>query len=141
MQVPLPTELKIMRPDFFMLFLIYWWLAHPEKVGVFTAFSIGLITDVMHGSLLGQNALGAVLIAWVVLKNYQRIRVLPLYQQAFIVGFLLIVKQLLVFWIDHGRDFVNYPLWQYLISALIAAVFWPWLFVVMRDLRRNAAKN
>ncbi len=141
MQIPLPAFAEKMRPDFITLTLMYWWLAHPEKVGVISGFVMGLVLDVMYGSLLGEHALGTVLIAWVFVKNYQLIRVLHLDRQAMIVGLLLLAKQFLAYWIDSARGYDTGSTLLYFSPALVGALLWPWLFILMRDLRRKVSRR
>jgi rod shape-determining protein MreD len=137
MLIPLPDWAALSRPDFISLVLMYWWLAHPEKVGVYTGFLMGLLLDVMYGSLLGQHAIGCVFIAWLFVKQHQRIRVLPLPQQAMMVFFALLLKQFISFWIDSSNERAIDSILLYFSPCLIGGLIWPWLFVVMRDLRRK----
>ena len=58
--LPLPETAIIYRPDWLILVLIYWCMAIPERIGIFTGWMLGLLLDVMYGSLLGQNAMAFV---------------------------------------------------------------------------------
>ncbi|EDY86798.1 rod shape-determining protein MreD [gamma proteobacterium HTCC5015] len=136
--VPLPETAAWFRPDIVALVLMYWWLAHPEKIGIYTGFFMGLLLDVMQGSLLGVHGCGLVIIAWIFLKNYQRIRVLPLVQQALIVFFVLLIKYFIGFWVDNHRIQGFSGTLLYFAPCLTGAILWPWLFVTLRDLRRRA---
>ena len=51
--VPLPDGLAQVRPDWVGLVLIYWCLALPDRVSVGYGFMLGLLTDVLTGTLLG----------------------------------------------------------------------------------------
>ena len=51
--LPLPESAIIYRPDWLILVLIYWCMALPERIGIFTGWLLGLTLDVMYGSLLG----------------------------------------------------------------------------------------
>lgn len=141
MLMPLPEFAAKSRPDFITLTLMYWWLAHPEKIGVVTGFIMGLVLDVMYGSLLGEHAIGTVFIAWVFVKNYQSLRVLPFMQQSMIVGVLLFIKQFVAYWIDSGRGYDTGSVFLYFLPCLLGALLWPWLFVMMRDLRRKVSRR
>lgn len=54
---PMPAFLEAGRPLWLALFLTYWALALPHRVGMVAAWLFGLFADVLYGSLLGQNAL------------------------------------------------------------------------------------
>ena len=45
------------RPEWIALILIYWSMAHSEEINIGTAWTIGLLADVLLGSLLGLHAL------------------------------------------------------------------------------------
>ena len=54
---PMPTFTEIGRPLWLAMLLTYWVLLLPERVGMVTAWLLGLAQDVLYGNLLGQNAL------------------------------------------------------------------------------------
>lgn len=138
MLVPLPIWAAKMRPDFIILTLMYWWLAHPEKIGIFYGLLMGLLLDVLYSSLMGQHAVGYVIVAWVFIKNHQKIRTLPLSQQSITVFFLLLVKQFISFWIDVIRGHQSIGVLLYFSSCVIGALLWPYVFQLLRLMRRRA---
>ena len=133
---PLPEWLEHARPEWVVLVLIYWALAMPEQIGVTVAWFVGLILDVTQGAIIGQHAVGLVLVIFVVNTQYQRIRVFSLAQQALVVMLLLLIKQVLVLWVS-GMVGQAPDIGLYFLPALTGAIFWPWLFVILRDLRRR----
>ena len=78
---PMPQFMEILRPLWLALLLAFWALYMPHKVGMVTAFCLGLAEDVLYGTLLGQNALTLTLITFLVLSLQQRLRVFPMWQQ------------------------------------------------------------
>jgi len=54
---PMPQFMEVFRPMWLALLLAFWTLTVPGKVGMTTAFILGLAEDVLYGTLLGQNAL------------------------------------------------------------------------------------
>ncbi len=135
--LPLPDVINPWRPAWVPLTLFYWCIALPERVGVLGAWVVGILLDVMHGSLLGQHALGLAFVAFVAVRYHQRIRVYPPIQQAMVVGFLVLLYEAWMLVIYNTMGSRLYSL-MFLFSALTSAVLWPWLFVVLRDLRRKA---
>ena len=137
MILPLPDWAQAYRPNWVALILIYWNMALPKRVGLWFALIFGLLVDTLHGTLLGQHALALVLIMFINLNLYQRIRVLALTQQSFYVFSLLFIAQAILAWVEGitGRA----PDLTSLIGApLVGMLIWPWVFVVLRDLRRKA---
>ncbi|MCG8383273.1 MAG: rod shape-determining protein MreD [Gammaproteobacteria bacterium] len=135
--LPLPDWARPFRPDWVTLVAIYWAMATPRLFGMAFAWIVGLILDVSQGTLLGQHALGLVLITYIITLQYQRIRIAPLGQQALIVTALLILKQTIVLW---ANGLVNrlpeHPLIFYA-PCLFGLFLWPWIFIILRDIRRR----
>ncbi len=134
--LPTPDWFRPFRPEWTALVLIYWTLALPQRVGVGTAWLAGLALDVLTGTLLGQHALGLAVIAYLTHNLHQRIRVFPVFQQAVTVLVLLALYQLLMLWFDGitGRPPRS---WTYWLPSLTGMLLWPWVFAVLRDLRRH----
>lgn len=137
---PLPEWLEYARPEWMTLVLLYWALAMPEQVGVTIAWFAGLLIDVTQGAILGQHAVGLVVIVFVVQLEYQRIRVFSLAQQALVVFLLLIIKQVLTLWVT-GIVGQAPDLSLYFLPSLVGAMIWPWLFLLLRDLRRRFTQS
>jgi rod shape-determining protein MreD len=136
--IPLPVWITYWRPAWVALALIYWCIALPERIGVLTGWGIGILLDVLHGSLLGQHALGLAFVAFIAVLYHQRIRVFPLVQQAVVVGSTIFIYQAWLLMIYNTLGSKQYPN-SFLLGALTSAVVWPWLFIVLRDLRRHSA--
>ncbi|MBY6063931.1 rod shape-determining protein MreD [Pseudidiomarina sediminum] len=138
MVMPLPTVLEPWRPDWVSLVLLYWLLAVPHRVGFGTVLVLGLLTDILMGSTFGVYAVALVLIAYPVLRHFQRIRHYSFMQQALVIGILIFVKRIIVYELEHVLNDAVFNL-PYLYPVLSSAVLWPWLFLVMRRFRRRYA--
>lgn len=133
--IPMSDAVRYLRPDWVGLVLIYWCLALPERVGVSSGWLLGLLVDLLTGTLLGQHALSLTVVAWLALKFHQRVRLFPVWQQAFIVLVLLVLHQLLALWISRiiGRPAAPWYFWT---PSLISMLLWPPVFATLRTLRR-----
>lgn len=138
--LPLPEYARAYRPEWSALVLIYWCLALPERIGVGTAFVVGVLLDVVTGTLLGQHALGLTTIAYLTLVLHQRIRVFPVRQQAFTVLVLLLIYQLQLLWV---MGITGHPpqSWTYWTASLTGTLLWPWTFITLREIRRRYKVN
>jgi rod shape-determining protein MreD len=134
--LPLPNWAQSYRPEWAALVVLYWCMALPERVGVGIAWIVGILLDVLKGSLLGQHALGLAVIAYLAISLHQRIRVYPLSQQALTILMLLALFQLLVLWFD-GITGQPAKDWSYWMPSITSMILWPWVFVILRDLRRR----
>ena len=48
----IPWQLGYLRPQWVELVLIYWIMALPHRIGIFSAWVLGLFVDVLTGSCL-----------------------------------------------------------------------------------------
>lgn len=140
MILPLPDWVQTYRPHWVALILIYWSMALPQRVGLWSAFFIGLLVDTAQGTLLGQHALALVIIVYINMNFYQRVRVLSLAQQAIYVLVLLAMIQVVVAWVEGimGRPV---PILAFFSAPFIGMLIWPWVFVILRDIRRKFILN
>ena len=51
-------------PDWTQLFLIYWIIAIPMSIGLFSSWIIGVLIDVIMGSTLGINAISCIILTY-----------------------------------------------------------------------------
>lgn len=135
--LPFPEWAERFRPDWVGLVLIYWCIATPTKVTVGIGWFVGLILDVLLDSpLLGQLALTYALLAFLAVKLHLRMRMYPRWQQAVVILILLIVIQFIIIWLrimlSQPAKFTNF--W---VSVLISMLMWPWMFVLLRNIRRR----
>ena len=134
--LPLPDWASIWRPAWVALVLFYWCMAVPDRVGVGIAWCLGIVLDIHAGSLLGQHALGLCIAAYAALHLHQRIRVLPLWQQGLSIFGLVFVYNAFTLWTNGilGRPIAFEA---YLTVPLMSMILWPWVFVILRDVRRR----
>jgi len=134
--IPLPDLLQRIRPEWSALVLLYWCMALPQRIGVGIAWIIGLLLDVLSGSLLGQHALSMTVIAYLILNMHQRIRLFPLWQQAAVIWMLLNLYQLLLLWFDGitGQPAKGLSFW---LPPIAGMILWPGIFLILRKLRRR----
>ena len=124
------------RPPWVALVLLYWCFAAPERCGVLVGWGSGLLLDALVGTLLGQNALALGVVAWFARRSYRRVRLFPLWQQALTVFGVMAVHQVVVSLVAGVRGLPVEAL--SLFSVPVAgAVVWPWVFLLLRLVRRR----
>lgn len=131
-----PVKLGYLRPEWVVLVLIYWVIALPHRVGIAIAWMVGLIVDVLLGSLLGQHAIAFIIVAYIVSSLYQRLRMFSVWQQSMIVFATVGLNQLINIWIESIAGFGEWNMW-YLLASVMSALLWPWVFLALRYLRRQ----
>jgi len=134
--MPMPLSFDVFRPDWVLIVLVYWCLALPNRVNIITAWVMGLLLDVLLGSVLGVHAAAMALSVYIVIVNFQKIRNFSIWQQALILGVVTSLYHLLVFWFQHFLiDVVFLP--SYLYPVITTIILWPWLFFSLRRVRRR----
>lgn len=136
MVMPMPATFDVFRPDWVTLVMLYWIIALPHRVSIGTAVILGVLSDVLLGSIVGVHALGMVAVAYLAARNFQRIRNFALIQQAVVIAVLILLKRFIVFEANvflHDAEFTLSYFWPVLTSA----VFWLWVFPLLRKVRRQ----
>ena len=133
---PLPQSLLWARPEWVTLVLIYWVIALPQRIGVFVSFMIGLLLDLLEGSVLGLNALSLAVVAYLSLVLYQRLRLFNMWQQAAVVFVMVGINELVGQWVQNLTGIGSRSLF-FLLPALISALLWPAVMTLLRHLRRQ----
>ena len=135
--VALPEDWRPLRPFWLGLLVIYWILEAPERIGLGGAFLLGLVQDALLGTLAGETAFRLVAIAFILLRFRPRIRFFPMWQQALAVVAILLNDRVLLFMLRSftGEFAID---WRYFLAPLVAGLLWPWLFLLLDDLRRRS---
>lgn len=136
----LPKFMEVGRPLWLALFLTYWVLALPHRVGMTTAWCIGLLADVLNGTLLGQNALILTLITFLVLTLHQRLRMFPMWQQSMVLLVVFGLAQLVQLWLN-ALTGSRPPTLSFVLPALVSALLWPWICTILRSVHQRLSVN
>jgi rod shape-determining protein MreD len=136
MSLPLPDWLTPVRPAWATMGVIYWSLMWPRKIGIGTAWLIGLLLDVLQGDTLGQHALALTVVSFISLRFHLQIRIFPLWQLTVTVFALLTTEAFILFWIDGmaGNPPVGLARWS---QPLAGAVLWPLVMAFMDRVRER----
>lgn len=135
--VPFPEWAMNYRPEWIPMVLIYWVMALPYRVGIGSAWLVGLLLDILEGSILGINALSLVIIAYVALNLHLRLRMFSALQQSGLVLVLVGLNLMLCNWLQIITDQTVTSNLLFLMAALTSAVIWPTLFQLLRQIRRS----
>lgn len=138
--LPMPELLSPLKPYWVALVIIYWSLETRDMLSLGTAFLIGLLLDILSGSLLGMHALSLLVMVFLVQRFRNRLRFFPAWQQALSVLGLLVNDRIILIWITAllGEPL---PTWQYWLPPMIGLAIWPWLFLLLDSLRARVRRH
>ncbi|HEY7599847.1 MAG TPA: rod shape-determining protein MreD [Candidatus Limnocylindrales bacterium] len=132
--LPLPGWLQPFRPYWLALVLAYWLIEAPERVGLGVAFLMGLVADLAFGSLLGEQALRLVIMAFIVGRFRAQLRFFPLSQQALAVGGLLLNDRVIsaAVHLAMGEPMLPPAFWW---APLVGMLLWAPVFLLLDRFR------
>lgn len=132
--MPLPPAVEPARPYWLAMVLIYWNLEAGRLRLLGQAFALGLLIDVLTGTLLGQHALSLIVISYLTERFRSRIRFFPVWQQAAAIMALLVNDRIVQLWVIGLVDDA-WPTWTWWLAPLVGMLLWPWLFLLLDRLR------
>lgn len=131
--VVLPDMLAPLRPAIVPMVAFYWIMHFPDRFGLLIACSLGLMLDVLTGSLLGSHVLALVVPCYCVARLARIYRFSPLWQQALMLLPLWALYAFVLFWID-GVTNRNADALLRFGPLLSTVVCWPLLSVVLSSM-------
>ena len=122
--IALPSELEIVSPFWMLIFFIYWIIYSDTKILYLFAIILGLLTDILQGSILGQNALALIISSAFIFSVKKSFYVSNLTTQQvyiFIASIIYLIVLILTHIAIQGFDFS----WLILLSAFTGSIIWP----------------
>ncbi|WP_201556509.1 rod shape-determining protein MreD [Psychrobacter sp. 72-O-c] len=126
---PLSPNMATLRPMALIMVLIFWLLFQPRYVGIFTAFTIGLIADLLMDTRLGQQAFAAVVVALIIKITSIYIRELNTASAWLIATLGLVVFQLILWILQLITQ--NIFVAQSGLSLLMSIISWPLVLLAL----------
>ena len=129
MIIPLAPWLTDIWPLWIIPVMIYWLMALPHRVGLFSSWCAGLLLDILFNSLLGIHAFILLLIAVLFQKMARRFSFFSgLQQMLMIVIITALYLALLLMLQSFTTQATPLSWWPVLTTALV----WPIIHVVLR---------
>jgi rod shape-determining protein MreD len=138
--IPLPQWVFYFRPDWMALVVVYWALTVPDRVGPWIGFAIGTVLEVLFVRNFGVLGFGMAILAFMVNRASLQLRVLSFWQQMLVVGIFVGIFKLVTGWL-YGliADFtITGEYWYSLLGSMLT---WPFIFILLQELRRSARIN
>ena len=134
--LPMPAWTIWMRPAWVLMVLIYWAMVAPFRVNIGTAWVVGILLDVLNGTLLGEHALALTVVTYFVVRMHMQLRMYPLLQQGMWIFLFALIYQFILFCIQGFLGELP-KTWLYWSSSFTSMLLWPWVFVIMQDYQRR----
>lgn len=132
-----PQWLGWLRPAWVAMVIFFWVMELPHRVGLVTAWLVGILLDVLYADPLGLNGVILASVTFVGWRFYERLRMYSVLQQGGLVFLLVLAGELtrlmvqdLVF--DRGWS------WGIFFPALSSFLIWPLLYLLLTRLRLQA---
>lgn len=134
--LPWDGAVVMLWPDLVAMVLLYWAIHQPRRVGLMTAWILGLFMDIADGVLFGQHALAYVIMTYSAYLLHRRIQTFSLWQQALYIFGLLLLQQLVMLLVRlvFGATF---PGLLYFAGSIVGAVLWPMLSLLLQTPQRK----
>ena len=131
---PLSPSMATLRPMVMIMVLIFWLLFQPRYVGIFSAFTIGIIADLLMDTHLGQQAFSAVMVALVIKITSIYIRQLNTISAWLVASLALVVFQISLWTLQLFIQ--NTFVAQSAYSLLMSIISWPLVLLALRKFVR-----
>ncbi|MGB3917827.1 rod shape-determining protein MreD [Thiothrix litoralis] len=123
--IPLGESFAFWRPEWIALTLVHWALVIRDRISLVMVFIIGLVVDTLYGSLLGQHALGYVLVTYLAVRLSLRMTPEAFLQQLALLFVILGLYMLANLWMQRVTGNSSPIGWLYWASLLSSIVIWP----------------
>ncbi len=131
-----PQEWQGVKPAWLVMVLMYWIMALPERINILCAFLVGICWDLITGAILGVHSTILVIFAYLISRSYCILRNLSLWFQAFLVFIFVLFIRLGLFLLEFFLYQANFN-GQEIYGALLSALLWPWIYLLLRKLRQK----
>jgi rod shape-determining protein MreD len=124
-------------PDLVAITLAFWIVHQPLRLGVGSAFVLGLLVDVHQGSLLGQHALSYAVLGYLAVIIHRRVLWFDLPTQALHMLPLFVMAHVIQ-WVARALAGDGWAGWSALLAPGLEALLWPVATIMLLAPQRRA---
>ena len=132
--ISLPSILETISPFWMLIFFIYWIIYTDTKMVYLFAFILGLLTDILQGSILGQNALALLISSafiFNVKKSFYVSNITTQQVYVFFASLIYLIPLILTHLVIQGFDFS----WLVILSPFTGSIIWPLVRLFLAKLK------
>ena len=136
MRAPLgsPEWLGWLRPGWILLVVFYWAMRLPHRMGLISAWVMGLFADVVYADPLGLNGLILASVAYVAWRWHERLRMYSVLQQAGVAAILVLFSEA-ARRLAHAQGELWF--WATVPPVVISMALWPFLYLLLSKLAQR----
>lgn len=138
--LPLPHSLLWFHPSWILMALVFWLVFFPSYVNLFVCWTIGLLTDILTGTLMGQNAFLFVIIGYILLGFLNRFIYFSLWRQCLTWVLLSFVVMFFTYCINAFTGNTTFHI-VYLSEFVLNPLIWPVMLSVLLHFYRPLINN
>ena len=114
-----------LQPEWVLLLTFYWLIYEPGYFGIVSCFIIGLIADLVYGTLLGKHVLIYLVLGFFIINFHRRICLYHLWKLSAMVFLLTLAGLLFNFLITHSTGlWLSIEVLSLPVKALITSIVW-----------------
>ena len=132
--ISLPSGLETVSPFWMLIFFIYWIIYTDTKALYLFALIIGLLTDILQGSILGQNALALLISSAFILNVKKSFYVSNLTTQQVYVFFASLIYLIALMLTHLAIQGFNFN-WLIILSPFTGSIIWPLVRLFLAKLK------
>ena len=132
--ISLPSILETISPFWMLIFFIYWIIYTDTKALYLAALILGLLTDILQGSILGQNTLALLISSAFIFNVKKSFYVSNLTTQqvyVFFASLIYLISLILTQLAIQSFDFS----WLITLSPFTGAIIWPLVRLFLAKLK------
>ena len=130
--LPLPEWVVFARPQWPLLVVLFWSISSSGRSRIGLAWWVGLLLDLLTGTLLGQNAFTYCLLSYLSVKASRYLRDFSLLPQSifiFVMTLISLTAQYMIMTLFGSRPIH----WAYWLPCITNPLVWPWLCILLQQ--------
>ena len=128
-----PQWLGWLRPNWLVLVVFFWVIELPDRIGLITAWIVGLTVDALVAAPLGFNGFILASVTYVAWRFFERLRMYSVLQQCSVVFFMVFAAEVLSVFARYASS----TQWgaELLVIPIVSTIAWPFLYVLLDRFR------
>ncbi|RIY33177.1 rod shape-determining protein MreD [Psittacicella gerlachiana] len=139
--VPWSSEYISLRPYWILIILLIWTIKDSRKVGYVTALVVGLLSDSLAGTQLGEHAIAFLIVTFINTRLSKLYVNVGFMFQTICTALLILIYSIVIFALElFSYNFIQFNK-EFFLPILTSTIIWAWLFTAIGILQLWLAKR